>query len=149
MLDQTIRSGTVSALQESLNLQPDDWHGFCLGFSTGHLGYALILRQLETAALDHEPIPTRQRTQPVIEDAFFRQINFDAERDELRFAFFHEGAEKEQALVRPKRLIYERIRSDAKELRVDLPDGSTALIQLYKVETPERLGVVNDKEPGC
>lgn len=149
MLDQTIRSGTVSALQESLNVHPDDWQGFCLGFSTGHAGYALVLREIETATLDHEPIPARQRATPTIDEAFFRQIGFDAQPNRLRLALFHEGAEKEWVLERPKRLVYERIRSDEKELRIDLEDGNTALIQLHWAETPERLGVVNDQEPGC
>lgn len=149
MKDQTIRSGTRSAVQESLNVYPEDWHGFCLGFSTGHLDWELTLREVETADLDHEPIPTRQQSAPTIEDAFFRQITFDPGAKRLRFAYFHEGAEREWSLEQPRKILYERIRGDEKELRIDVQSGTTALVQLKLVETPERLGVVDDKEPGC
>lgn len=149
MLGQSIRSGTVSAVQESLTLAPADWHGFCLGFSTGHMGFSLVLREVEADKLDHDPIPVRQSAPSTIRDGFFRQIRFDGNQQRLTFAFFHEGAEKEHFLDRPKRITYERIRSDVKELRIDLEDGRTALIELQEAESPERLDVVNDKEPGC
>lgn len=149
MRDQTVRSGTRSAIQESLNVYPEDWHGFCLGFSTGHMGWGLTLREVDTAELDHEPIRTRQQANPTLEEAFFRQITYDTDAKRLRFAYFHEGAEREWSLEQPEKVLYERIRGDEKELRIDVQGGTTALVQLKFVETPERLGVVDDKEPGC
>ena len=145
MTDQTVRAGTLSAIHESHSLAREDWHGFCFGFSTGHMGWAMVLRKVDTEELDQSPIPTRQASAPAMDCAFFRQASYDSGADRLQISYYHKGAEKEWALERPKLLHYERIRGDEKELRIDLGNGTTALLQLHLEDTPERIG--DDNRP--
>lgn len=145
MKDPTVRAGTLSAIHESMNVAPEHWQGFCLGFSTGHLGWELELREVDTAKLDHEPIPTRQRSEPVLDCAFFRQLGYELDTKSLWFSYYHKGYEKKWTIEQPRLINYERIRGDEKELRVDLDNGTTVLIQLHLVDIPERIG--DDNRP--
>jgi hypothetical protein len=145
MKDPTVRAGTLSAIHESMNVPSEHWHGFCLGFSTGHLGWALELREVETAQLDHEPIPTREKSEPALDCAFLRQIGHDSEAKKFWISYYHKGYEKEWTLEQPRNLDYERIRGDEKELRIDLENGTSVLVQLHLVDVPERVG--DDNRP--
>lgn len=139
MKDPTARAGTLSAIHESANIAREDWHGFSFGFSTGHLGWALVLREVETAQLDHEPIPTREKADPTLDCAFFRQIGYDGGSNRFRISYYRKGYEKEWALDNAKILNYERIRGDRKELRIDLGNGMTTLIELTLEDIREPL----------
>lgn len=145
MEDQSTRAGTLSAVLESMQVARENWTGFCLGFSTGHMGWALEVREVESSQLDQNPIPTRENTEPSLDCAFIRQTGYQPEKDRIWFSYYHKGHEKEWSLERPAGLNYERIRGDAKELRIDLEGGRTTLIQLKLVDIPERVG--DDNRP--
>lgn len=145
MDDQSTRAGTLSAVQESTQVAKEHWQGFCLGFSTGHMGWALEVREVESDELDHDPIPTRKSTAPALDGAFIRQIGYQPDQNLIWFSYYHEGYEKEWTLEQPRKLNYERVRGDAKELRIDLANGRSTLIQLKLVDIPERVG--DDNRP--